>query len=383
MINKYILFLILTLAISGCKNNSIQISGKFQNPVKGEYLYLQELKANELASVDSIKIGGDGKFSFTREATLPTFFLLKISNNDFFTTLIEPGEKLRIEALFDSLNYPLSVSGSKGTEKMVAYNKALKNTVSKLMSLNEIYSQNAGNPDLPKVIQTLDSTAQQYLTEINVYTKKYIDENIKSLVSLVALYQQVAPQIYVLDPVKDIKYFVKVDSSLYSHFPESAPVKALHEQVQGLISRTGATAFFKAGDTVPEISLPAADGKIVTLTSTRGSIVLLDFWASWCKPCRMESPNLVKAFNLYRSKGFKIFQVSLDKTKDDWLKGIKDDNLNQWIHVSDLKYWNSVVVPLYKIESIPYNLLLDNEGKVITSNLRGEELQKKLAELYK
>jgi thiol-disulfide isomerase/thioredoxin len=383
MINRLSLFLIFTLAISGCKNSSVQITGKLQNPVKGGYLYLEELKANELAPVDSLKIGGDGKFSFNREAALPTFFLLKTSNSNFFTTLIEPGEKLRIEAIYDSLNNPSSVSGSKGTEKMVAYNKALKNTVSKLMSLNEIYTQNASNPDLPKVIQSLDSTAQQYLKEINVYTKKYIDENIKSLISLVALYQQVAPQIYVLDPVKDIKYFVKVDSSLYSRYPESAPVKALHEQVQGLISRTGATAIFKEGDPVPEISLPAVDGKIVSLTSTRGNIVLLDFWASWCNPCRLESPNLVKAFNLYHGKGFKIFQVSLDKTKDDWLKGIKDDNLSQWIHVSDLKYWNSVVVPLYKIESIPYSLLLDNEGKVIASNLRGEELQKKLAELYK
>ena len=382
MINRLVLLLILILVISGCKKSTIQISGKLQNPVKGVYLYLDELKANELAPVDSIKIGVDGKFSFKREATLPTFYLLKINNSDFFTTLIEPGEKLRIEATYDSLNYPSYISGSKGTEKMVSYNKALKNTVSKLMSLNEIYSQNSGNPNLSKVIQSLDSIAQQYLNEINVYTKKYIDQNIKSLITLVALYQQVAPQVYVLDPVKDIKYFVKVDSSLYGQYPTSAPVKALHEQVLALVARAGTTAFLKAGDEAPEISLPAADGKIITLSSTRGSIVLLDFWASWCNPCRKENPNLVIAFNRYNNKGFKIFQVSLDKTKDDWLKGIKDDDLSQWIQVSDLKYWNSVVVPLYKIESIPFNLLLDKEGKIIATNLRGEDLQKKLAELY-
>jgi thiol-disulfide isomerase/thioredoxin len=274
------------------------------------------------------------------------------------------------------------MSGSKGSEKMVAYNKALRNTISKLMSLNEIYSQNSGNPDMSKVVQSLDSMAQQYLNEINIYTKKYIDQNIKSMISLAALYQQVAPNVYVLDPVRDIKYFVKVDSSLYSQYPESAPVKALHEQVQSLISRAGATAFLKAGDEAPEISLPTADGKIVTLSSTRGSIVLLDFWASWCNPCRKENPNLVKAFNQYHSKGFKIFQVSLDKTKEEWLKGIGEDNLNQWIHVSDLKYWNSAVVPLYKIETIPFNMLLDNQGKIIATNLRGEDLQKKLAELF-
>ena len=381
MINKLSLFLSLILVISGCKNSTIQISGKLQNPVKGVYIYLNELKT-EWASVDSLKIGEDGKFNFKREATLPAFYLIKINNNDFFTTLIEPGEKLRIEAMYDSLNFPSFMSGSKGSEKMVAYNKALRNTISKLMSLNEIYSQNSGNPDMSKVVQSLDSMAQQYLNEINIYTKKYIDQNIKSMISLAALYQQVAPNVYVLDPVRDIKYFVKVDSSLYSQYPESAPVKALHEQVQSLISRAGATAFLKAGDEAPEISLPTADGKIVTLSSTRGNIVLLDFWASWCNPCRKENPNLVKAFNQYHSKGFKIFQVSLDKTKEEWLKGIGEDNLNQWIHVSDLKYWNSAVVPLYKIETIPFNMLLDNQGKIIATNLRGEDLQKKLAELF-
>jgi thiol-disulfide isomerase/thioredoxin len=383
MINRLILFLILTLAIAGCKNNAIRISGKLENPVKGAYLYLEELKANELAAIDSLKIGEDGKFNFKREMTFPAFFLLKINNSNFFTTLLEPGEKLKIEAKYDSLNFPSSLSGSKGTEKMVEYNKALKNTIFKLESLSEIYKQNSGSPELPKVIQSLDSMAQKYLDEINVYTKKYIDRNIKSMVSLVALYQQVAPQVYVLDPVKDISYFVKVDSSLYKQFPESEPVKALHEQVQALVSRAGETALLKAGDEAPEISLPSPDGKIVSLSSTRGNIVLLDFWASWCNPCRKENPNLVKVFNQYHGKGFTIFQVSLDKTKEEWLKGIKDDNLNQWLHVSDLKYWNSTIVLLYKIESIPFSLLLNNEGKVIATNLRGEALQQKLAEIYK
>jgi len=120
----------------------------------------------------------------------------------------------------------------------------------------------------------------------------------------------------------------------------------------------------------------------VTLSSTRGSIVLLDFWASWCKPCRDENPNLVKAYDLYHDNGFQIFQVSLDKTREAWLKGIQNDHLERWIHVSDIKYWNSSIVPIYNIEQIPYNFLLDREGRIIGSNLRGEMLQKKLAELF-
>jgi thiol-disulfide isomerase/thioredoxin len=383
MIDRLILLLVLALTISGCKNNAVRISGKFENPVKGEYLYLHELKANDITKIDSLKIGEDGIFSFRREATLPTFYLLKTNNNNFFLTLVEPGERLRIEAMYDSLNYPSSVSGSKGTEKLVQYNKALKNTISKIRNLYEIYNQNSGSPDLPKVVQTLDSMKQQYLNGINIYTKKYIDGNINSLVSLVALYQQVEPRSYVLDPVKDLHYFTKVDSSLFKLYPQSEPVKALHEQVQQLVSQVGESALLKIGNEAPEISLPDVDGKIINLSSTRGNIVLLDFWAAWCSPCRMENPNLVKAFNQYSGKGFRIFQVSLDRSKEDWLKGIQEDKLNRWIQVSDLKYWNSVVVPLYKIESIPFNLLLDKDGKIITANLRGESLQQKLSELYR
>jgi len=170
-------------------------------------------------------------------------------------------------------------------------------------------------------------------------------------------------------------------------YPEYEPVASMHTQVQELVSKVGAEASVapssKEGSEAPEIALPTPEGDTVKLSSTRGSVVLLDFWASWCSPCRQENPNLVKAFNQYHKKGFQIYQVSLDKTKEAWIKGIQDDQLGKWIHVSDVQYWNSVVVPLYKIESIPSNLLLDREGRIIASNLRGEQLQLKLAELFK
>ncbi len=134
--------------------------------------------------------------------------------------------------------------------------------------------------------------------------------------------------------------------------------------------------------TVPEIALPSPEGDTIRLSSMKGTVVLLDFWASWCAPCRIENPNLVKAYETYHRKGFQIYQVSLDKTKEAWIKGIEDDKLEKWIHVSDVRYWNSVVVPLYKIESIPTNYLLDKEGRIIATNLRGDALQKKLAELF-
>jgi thiol-disulfide isomerase/thioredoxin len=170
-------------------------------------------------------------------------------------------------------------------------------------------------------------------------------------------------------------------------YPNSEPVKSLHDQVQLLVEQVtkakGQDVVTSAGAEAAEIALPSPTGEIIKLSSTRGKYVLLDFWASWCGPCRRENPNLVKAYNLYKNKGFQIFQVSLDKTKEDWVKGIEQDMLGQWIHVSDLKYWNSSVVQLYKIESIPYNMLLDKDGKIIATNLRGDRLIDKLAEIIR
>jgi thiol-disulfide isomerase/thioredoxin len=386
MNKKIILYIMAAFLIGSCKNNTVNISGTLVNPVSGTYIFLDELKSDKLTSVDSIKVTDDGKFAFKKEINFAAFYLLKVSTNNFLTMLIEPGEKVTINARYDSLNYPSSVTGSKGTESMAEYNRTLKKTIDKLTGLNKIYMENSESPELPKVIESLDSMAQAYLTEINSYTKSYIDKNINSLVSLVALYQQVAPNVYVLNPSRDLKYYVKVDSSLSILYPEYEPVTSLHNQVQQLVAsvkgESSVAPDSKGGTEAPEISLPTPEGDTIKLTSTRGSVVLLDFWASWCAPCRMENPNLVKAYDLYHKKGFQIFQVSLDKTRDAWIKGIQDDQLGKWIHVSDVQYWNSVVVPLYKIESIPSNFLLDKDGTILATNLRGEQLQLKLSEIF-
>jgi len=387
MNRKLSFFFFAALTFAGCKSNNVEISGILERPMPGQYVFLQELKPNELLNVDSTIISDDGRFEFKRKVKTPSFYLLKINQNNFLTMLVEPGEKIKMTSHYDSLNYPVVVTGSPGTELIAGFNKKLLRTRNNIRGLNDLFDNNSGRADMTGFIDSLDRLGDGYLNEINTYAKLFIDENISSLATIPVLYSMLTPELYVLDPQKDLSWFLKVDSSLFGKYPEYGPVMDLHNQIGEMVKyyETNNTSD-AAGEekmTAPEIALPNPEGDTIKLSSTRGAYVLLDFWAAWCAPCRAENPNLVKAWNQYKNRGFQIYQVSLDKTREAWLKGIEDDGLDKWIHVSDLGYWNSSVVPLYKIESIPANYLLDKNGRIIATNLRGEALQRKLAELFK
>jgi peroxiredoxin len=386
MNRKLAIFLAAAFILTGCGDKTAEISGILENSLPRQYIFLQELRPNELLNVDSAIVSEYGRFEFKRKVKFPSFYLLKINQNNFLTMLIEPGEKIKMTSHFDSLNYPVAVIGSKGTKLIADYNKMLLKTRNKIRNINDTYNMNSGRPDLAKVVDSLDNLGDGYLNDMNRYAKKYIDDNISSLATIPVLYSQLTQDIYILDPQKDLSYFLKVDSSLFKQYPEYGPVIDLHNQIKQMVTYFESTesASTNPGERMeaPEIALPSPEGDTIKLTSTRGSYVLLDFWASWCGPCREESPNLVKAWNLYHNKGFQIYQVSLDKTKEAWIKGIQDDGLEKWIHVSDVSYWQSNVVPLYKIKSIPANYLLDKEGRIIATDLRGDALQRKLAELF-
>jgi peroxiredoxin len=135
------------------------------------------------------------------------------------------------------------------------------------------------------------------------------------------------------------------------------------------------------GQMAPDFELPNPEGKMIKLSSLKGKYVMIDFWAAWCKPCRAENPNVVRMYNQYKDKGFEVFGVSLDRTREDWVKAIEVDGLT-WPQVSDLNYFNSAAATLYQIDAIPATYLLDPEGKIIAKDLRGASLEAKLAELF-
>lgn len=382
------LFIIsMAILLSGCGKNSFDINGTLTGADPGTIVYLEKLGSNSIEKLDSATLDESGKFSFSEEIESPAFYLLRSAENSFLTALIEPGEQINLVAKADSIGMPDELKGSPGTQLLIDYNIRLQQTLEELGELNKVYEESMDSPDLEQVMADLDAQASEILDRLNVYTKDYIDTNLNSLVTLVALYQQVVPQVYVLNPETDIDYFMKVDSTLYALYPDYEPVAFLHEQIATLTETMDAggaapSGALTPGSTVPEITLQNPDGEMVSLSSTLGSVVLLDFWAAWCPPCRAENPNLVAAYDKYHEQGFDIFQVSLDQTREEWLKGIQEDKLGRWHHVSDLMFWESSVVPLYSIQSIPTSYLLDREGKIIASNLRGDALLETLDRIF-
>ncbi|MCD6333115.1 MAG: TlpA family protein disulfide reductase [Bacteroidales bacterium] len=299
------------------------------------------------------------------------------------TILALEGDQIHITAEKGKINESLTIEGSPASKLVLTLNNELIRANGILDSLSEQYQKLQGTPFAEQAISRLQGEYQKLLSQQRDFVRKFIDQNYESPASLLALSHQLARQ-SVLNPSTDFDLFTRVDSALYKKYPESTLVLNLHRFVVSYKQQQAAQPAQPSswiGKEAPDIKLPSPEGNMVSLSSLRGKYVLLDFWASWCVPCRRESPNLVSAYHQYHSKGFEIFQVSLDKRKEDWVKAISDDQLN-WLHVSDLKYWNAAPAKLYGVQSIPANFLLDPKGKIIARNLRGPALVNKLKELF-
>ncbi|HKL38356.1 MAG TPA: TlpA disulfide reductase family protein [Bacteroidales bacterium] len=374
------------LIVQACGSNSgeFTIEGNMKN-ANGEEMYLVEITQEGTNKVDSVQLDKEGHFTFNGYTNVAKFFLVQTGPRNSVTLVVEPGDQIELTADVNKLGEDYQVEGSEGSREVMKLNNRLKNTIASLDSLGRIYRENQGKEGMTALRDRLNQESRRIIQEQKAYTRDFIDRNTTSLSSLMALYQQIGPRSYVLSPQDDFKYFEKVDSALMANYPNSEPVKSLHSQVEEMRKQMESDKSSKErlaiGNKAPEITLPNPQGDTVALSDLRGSYVLLDFWASWCKPCRVENPNLVKAHKRYSDENFEIYQVSLDKNRKDWVNAIEKDNLD-WYHVSDLKFWNSSAAQTYNIRSIPANYLLNRKGEIIEKNLRGDALQAKLNEIF-
>jgi len=226
---------------------------------------------------------------------------------------------------------------------------------------------------MDSVTQAIDAVYQQMQQEKRSFVLEFIDEHPNSLASLSA--------VQALSPDQDMDVFNQVAENLNEVMPESDYVKSFKASLATMKSKQQAAERTNVGSVAPEIALQTPDGNTIKLTDFRGKVTMIDFWASWCKPCRMENPNVVRVYNRFKDQGFEIYGVSLDKDRNKWVEAIAQDGLT-WKHGSELKFWQSSFVPVYNLEGIPMTYLLDKNGIIIAKGLRGDQLEQRLEELF-
>ena len=340
----------------------VQITGKVENAPEG-LVVLTQYTDSRPKVLDTLEVDSNGEFSYDLEVTTPTFYELNLYGQRAVKLALF---KENVEVAYNfSDPASLQIEGSSDSKEMLKLEKLMEEYQLTVNKLNEQYYEAMSKNDA-ETIKRIQLDAMNLETQQAEKVKEMITSMGDSFASLAA--------IGLLNPKNDFPFIDELISKLNTNYPGTSSIMQMKQQLDEMRA-------LSVGQVAPDFELPDPNGKMVKLSDLRGKYVLIDFWAAWCKPCRQENPNVVRLYNQYKDKGFEVFGVSLDRTKEDWVKAIADDQLT-WTHVSDLKYFNSAAAELYKIEAIPATYMIDPDGKIIARDLRGPSLENKLAELF-
>jgi len=355
--------LISVISCTSKKTDGFTIEGTITG-ADSAWVLLKKREEGKMITVDSTQVK-EGTFTLTGKVDMPEVYYLKVKDVDGAFPFFIENVAIAMKVYADSVNKSV-VTGSVSHDAFVAYQKdeMVYNT-----KLEELYGEymkckEANDEAGLKKVETTYDSIQKAQSE---FTKDYILKNGKSVVAAYLAISNAYAYSY-----EDLQ---AINKAFDPSIANSAYVKKLAE-------REATLAKIQIGQQAPDFTMNDTTGKPVSLSSFKGQVVLIDFWASWCGPCRAENPNVVAAFKKYGPKGFTVFGVSLDTDRAKWIEAVNKDGLT-WTHVSDLVGWDNAAAKQYGVMSIPASYLLDKDGKIIASGLRGEELTKKLDEVVK